>query len=408
MKNRQGEFVKSQERGAGMQGPLDGIRVVDLTSHLAGPYCTMLLADMGADVIKVERPGLGDETRKSPPFAGGESAAFMIVNRNKRSVVLDLKTDEGRADCMHLIDRADVLVENYRPGVADRLGLGWEKLHTAHPRLVYCSISGFGQTGPFSDKGGFDLMAQAMSGLMTVCGQADGGPLRLPIPISDLCGGMNGAFGVVSALYAREQTGRGQRVDTSLYEAALAMGPYEAAEYFTLNRVPHRLGQAHRLVAPYQIFPTSDGWVAIGAATQVFWERLCGLMGVPELCADPRFDTGAKRVENYDALVSIISEHVARETADEWIRRLEAAGIPVAPVLNHERALTHPQTLAREMVVEVEHPTAGRVKVLGVPVKFSDTPAKVRTPAPLLGQHTDEVLGELHAARISRIGEKSE
>lgn len=391
-----------------MPGPLDGIRVVDLTSHLAGPYCTMLLADMGADVIKVERPGLGDETRKSPPFVSGEGAAFMIVNRNKRSIVLDLKTDEGRANCMRLVEQADVLVENYRPGVADRIELGWEQLHTVNPRLVYCSISGFGQTGPFSAKGGFDLMAQAMSGLMAVCGQADGGPLRLPIPISDLCGGMNGAFGVVNALYARERTGRGQRVDTSLYESALAMGPYEAAEYFTSGQAPRRLGQAHRLAAPYQIFPTSDGWVAIGAATQVFWERLCQLMGVSELAADPRFDTGAKRVENYDALIEILSVHLGKETADEWIRRLDEAGIPVAPVLSHEQALTHPQTLAREMVVEVEHPTAGKVKVLGVPVKLSDTPAAVRAPAPLLGQHTGEILDELNGARTSQVREKSE
>ena len=378
-----------------MPGSLDGVRVVDLTTQLAGPYCTMLLADMGADVIKVERPGGGDEKRKSPPFVGGEGAVFMMINRNKRSVVLDLKSDEGRRACYRLAVQSDVLVENYRPGVAGRLGLGYERLREANPRLVYCSISGFGQTGPMSERGGFDLMAQAMSGLMSVCGEVGGAPLRLPIPISDLCGGMNGAFGVVNALFARERTGEGQRVDTSLFDSAVAMGPYEAAEYFTSGQPPRRLGQAHRLAAPYQVFQSRDGWVAIGAANQKFWTQFCTLMGAPDLATDPRFDTMTTRVANYDALIAIVSAHLRKESTAEWIARLEGSGIPVAPVLTHDQSLQHPQTLAREMVTEVQHPTAGVVRVLGVPVKLSATPAGVRTAAPTLGQHTAQVLAEI-------------
>ncbi|MFO0995858.1 MAG: CoA transferase [Alphaproteobacteria bacterium] len=378
-----------------MPSALSHIRVIDLTSHLAGPFCTMLLADMGADVIKVERPGLGDEMRKSAPFVNGMGASFLQINRNKRSVVLDLKTSEGQEACRRLVDGADVLVENYKPGTTARLGLGYETLKARNPRLVYCAISGYGQTGPYKHRGGFDLMAQAMSGLMSICGEVEGAPLRLPVPISDLTGGMYGALGVLNALVARERTGRGQMVDTSLFEAALSMSPYEAAYYFTNGASPPRIGQAHRNSAPYQIFPTRTGWIVLGAATQLLWERFCEIIGADELAKDPRFESNAKRVANHAALVPLVTDHMRRHDAEHWLDLLEKAGIPAAPVLDHEQVLNDRHVAARKMVVELDHPVAGATKVLGIPVKLSETPGAIRRGAPALGADTNDVLGEL-------------
>ncbi len=380
-----------------MASALSHIRVIDLTSHLAGPFCTMLLADMGADVIKVERPGLGDEMRKSAPFVEGLGASFLQINRNKRSVVLDLKSAEGQETCRRLIDGADVLVENYKPGTTERLGLSYETLKARNPHLIYCAISGFGQTGPYKHRGGFDLMAQAMSGLMSICGEVEGTPLRLPIPISDLTGGMYGALGVLNALVARERTGRGQMVDTSLFEAALSMSPYEAAYYFTNGASPPRIGQAHRNAAPYQIFPTQSGWIVLGAATQLLWERFCGIIGATELAKDPRFETNAKRVANHAALVPLVTAYMRRHDAKHWLDLLEKADIPAAPVLSHEEVLNDPHVESRRMVVDLDHPIAGATKVLGIPVKLSDTPGAIRRGAPALGQDTDDILEELAA-----------
>lgn len=377
-----------------MGSALDGTRIVDLTSHLSGPFCTMLLADMGADVIKVERKGQGDDSRRMPPFVEGESAVFQQLNRNKRSIELDLKNDKDLDACLRLCDRADVVVENFRPGTASRIGLGYDTLSSRNPRLVYCSISGFGQTGPYHERGGFDLMAQAMSGLMSICGPSDGPPFRLPVPISDLCGGMYGALGILNALIARERTGRGQTVDTSLFEAALSLGVYEAAGFSTTGQPPAKLGQAHRGSAPYQVFRTEDGWMTVGAATQGLWGKLCDLLGAEELLADPRFVEVAGRVTHNTELAERLTPYFqARKTAD-WEELFNKAGIPVGPVRTFDQVFTDDHTLAREMYVGLDHPKSGRVHVLGTPVKLSDTPGGVRRPAPMLGEHTAEILAD--------------
>jgi crotonobetainyl-CoA:carnitine CoA-transferase CaiB-like acyl-CoA transferase len=383
-----------------MPGALEGLLVLDLTNHLSGPYCAMLLADHGADVIKVERPQGGDEARQMPPFIGGESAPFMIWNRNKRSVVLDLKSPEGQRELLRLVDNADVLLENFRPGTIERMGLSWAALSARNPRLICGSISGFGQTGPYRDRGGFDLVMQAMSGLMSVCGPKDGPPHRLPIAISDIAAGMHLAVGILCAIEARHRTGRGQLVETSLLESAISFGVYEAAHVFATGERPPRLGQAHRGSSPYQVVETADGWVALGAAQQNFWERFCRLIEAPELLEDARFRTNADRVRNNDELVSRIEEKFRTRTSAEWLGRLAEAGIPAGPVLAFDEALCDPHVLAREMVVETRRASAGSVKTLGIPTKLSETPGSIRRPAPVLGEHTEEIL----AASASRPG----
>jgi crotonobetainyl-CoA:carnitine CoA-transferase CaiB-like acyl-CoA transferase len=375
--------------------PLDGLRVLDLTNHLSGPYCAMILGDLGADVIKIERPGAGDDVRATSPRVGGESAAFMIWNRNKRSVTLDLKHPEGLALALRLVERADVLLENFRPGVADRLGLGYRAASARNPRLVYCSISGFGQTGPYRDRGGFDRIAQGMSGLMSINGEEDGPPLPVAVPVSDLGAGMFAAIGVLAALRARDATGRGQHVDTSLLETPIAWSVYEASSYFATGEVPSRLGQGHRTQAPYGAHRTKDGWLNIGGGAPVFWPRICAVLGMPELEHDPRFKDPAARVANRKALSAIIEERLSREPTDYWLERFERAGVPAGPIWTYDRVFADPHVLHREMVVEVEHPTAGRTRVLGIPIKLSLTPGRIRRAAPTLGQHTEEVLREL-------------
>ncbi len=375
---------------------LEGIRVVDLTSHLSGPYCTMILGDHGADVIKIERPGLGDDARRMPPFVAGESAPFMLFNRNKRSVTLDLK-DAGDLDlCRALIAQADVVVENFKPGAADRLGLGYDALAAVHPRLVYCSISGFGRTGPYRDRGGFDLMMQAMSGIMSVNGPEDGPPHRLPLPIADLGAGLFAAVGILAALRVRDQSGHGQRVDTSLFETAVALSVYEAAHVFTTGEPPPRLGQAHRGLAPYQVFRTADGWLTIGAGAQHLWLRFCEALGQPELATDARFRDNAARVANHPALVAAIERLLVARPTQEWVDRLSEVGVPVGPVQTYDQVFADPQVVDREMVAELPHAAAGATRTLGIPVKLSATPGTLRRAAPRLGEHTDEVLASLH------------
>ena len=374
-----------------MPGALDHLLVLDLTSHLSGPYCAMMLADHGADVIKVEPP-TGDSARNMPPFINGESAPFMTWNRNKRSVVLDLKKPEDKQALLDLIDRADVLVENYRPGVLDRLGLGWDTLHARNPRLILASISGFGQTGPYSARGGFDLVTQAMSGLMSTNGPADGPPHRLPIAISDVTAGMFLAFGVLTAIEARHRTGEGQHVETSLLEAATSLAVYESAHYFATGTRPERIGQAHRGSSPYQCFQTADGYITIGASQQKFFEQLCELLGCPDLPADPRFGRVADRVKHNDELVALLAEPLRQQPSAHWLTALEKLGIPAGPVLYYDEVFTNPQILARDMVVETNHPVTGPFRTMGVPVKLSATPGSVRAPAPRLGEHTQEVV----------------
>lgn len=374
-----------------MAGSLEGLTVLDLTSNLAGPYAAMMLADHGADVIKIEQPGEGDAARKMPPFVNGESAPFMVWNRNKRSVTMDLKKD--REAFLKLVDKADFVVENFRAGVMQRLNLDWPALHARNPKLILGSISGFGQTGPYSNRGGFDLITQAMSGLMSVNGPEDGPPYRLPIAISDVTAGMFLAFGMLAALEARHRTGVGQHVETSLLEAATSLCVYEAAHYFATDTRPPRIGQQHRGSSPYQVFATADGYITIGASTQKFFQGLCELVGLPALFDDKRFHTLADRVANNKALIELLQAKVKLQPSAHWLTALEAVGIPAGPVLHFDEVFTDPQILAREMVVETTHPVTGKFRTMGVTVKLSDTPGKVDRPAPRLGEHNAEVLG---------------
>ena len=379
-----------------MAGPLEGCRVIELAHIMAGPVCGLMLADMGADVIKVEKAS-GDDTRRSvPPDIQGESAAFMMMNRNKRGIVLDLKHPQGKSVLLRLIKDADVLIENYRKGTLERLGLGYETLRTHNPGLIYCEISGFGRTGPYAERGGFDLIAQGMSGLMSITGEGEGRPpVKVGAPVSDITAGILGAMGVAAAYARRLQTGKGQRVDTSLFEAAIVQTYWQSAITFATGVSPGPMGSAHPLNAPYQAFRTSDGWINIGAANQANWERLVKLIGVPELLTDPRFATNDQRMANLRVLEDALNRVFMVETTAYWLDLLQAGGFPAGPVLSIAEMQQDPQTLAREMVVETTHPQAGQVATLGLPVKFHGTPGGVRCPAPLLGQHTREVLAEL-------------
>jgi crotonobetainyl-CoA:carnitine CoA-transferase CaiB-like acyl-CoA transferase len=382
-----------------MASALNRLTVIDLTSHLSGPYCAMLLADHGADVIKVEKPNGGDDARGMPPFVGGESVPFMIWNRNKRSVVIDLKTEDGKAELLALVDGADVLIENFRPGILDRLGLGWPVLSARNPRLILGAISGFGQTGPYRDRGGFDLVTQGMSGLMSVTGPVDGPPYRMPIAISDVAAGLHLAVGILAALEARHHSGRGQVVETSLIEAAMSFGVYEAAHVAASGQPPPRLGQAHRGSSPYQVFATADGWITVGAAQNNFWRKLCDLIGAPQLRADPRFADNADRVHNNSELVALLERYFVEKPSAHWLVAMAAAGIPAGPVLDFAAAMADPHIVDRGMVVEMDHPTAGRLRTLGIPVKMSQTPGALSRPAPRLGEHSGEILGRLAAVK---------
>jgi crotonobetainyl-CoA:carnitine CoA-transferase CaiB-like acyl-CoA transferase len=382
---------KAQKSNA---GPLTGLKVIDLSHIMAGPACSMLLADMGAEVIKVERLPNGDDSRRMvPPTIADQSAAFLIMNRNKRGIVLDLRTDAGRAVLRRLLKNADVLIENFRRGALDQMGFGYGAVHALNPRLIYCSISGFGRTGPYGDRGGFDLVAQGMTGLMSITGEGPGRPpVKVGAPVTDITAGILAALGIVAALYARESTGQGQMIDTSLFEAGIIQTYWHSAMAFAVGRAPGAMGSAHPLNAPYQAFPTSDGWITVGAANQGNWLRLVEALEAPELGEDPRFSTNAGRMHNLEALTAALTSLFERRSSADWLQRLEKAGVPAGPVLRVDEMHTDPQALAREMIVETVHPTAGRVKAIGLPIKFSETPGAVRLPAPLFGQDTREVL----------------
>jgi crotonobetainyl-CoA:carnitine CoA-transferase CaiB-like acyl-CoA transferase len=377
------------------EGALAGLRVLDLTSQLSGPYCSMLLADLGADVVKVERPVVGDDARHTSPRLGGESAAFMTYNRNKRSVTLDLKRPEGRAIALELARRADVVLENFRPGTAARLGLGYADVEPINPSVVYCSISGFGQTGPYRDRGGFDRIALGMSGVMSINGPEDGRPYPIPIPIADIGTGMFACIAILAALAARARTGAGQYVETSLLETPIAWSVYEAASYFATGQVPGRLGPGHRASAPYQAFRTRDGWINLGGGSPRFWPRICEVLGLDELVEDPRFKSQADRVARRKELEELLEARFVTASTAEWLERLEAVGVPAGPILTYDQVFADPHVAHREMAVPIEHPTAGSTRVLGVPFKMAGTPARVRRPSPTLGQHTGEVLAQL-------------
>jgi crotonobetainyl-CoA:carnitine CoA-transferase CaiB-like acyl-CoA transferase len=362
---------------------------------MAGPFCGQVLADMGADVVKVEPPG-GDPTRRSLGFRmrGEDTAAFLAVNRNKRSLTLDLKTARHQAVLHRLVREADVVLENHRPGVAERLGADWDTLSELNPRLIYASVSGFGQTGPYAQRPGYDLIAQGLSGVMSVTGEPDGEPVKCGIPIGDLSAGLFCAVAILSAVVARERTGRGQRIDTSLFEGALALSIWETAELWATGRVPAPLGSAHRLLAPYQALRTADGHITVGGNTQRLWERLCEAVGRPELAADARFATNDDRMAHRAELAAELESALAARSTGDWVAVLGEAGVPCGPIHDYRQVLDDPHTRAREMEVRVTHPVEGEMSALGIPVKLSDTPGAVRRPAPLLGEHTAEVLRE--------------
>jgi crotonobetainyl-CoA:carnitine CoA-transferase CaiB-like acyl-CoA transferase len=387
-------------------GPLHGIKVIELAQIMAGPTCGMLLADMGADVIKVEKLPGGDDTRSyTEPSIAGESAAFMMLNRNKRGIAVNLKKPGGLEVVKRLLAGADVVAENYRKGTLEKLGLGYDVLRELNPRLVYCAISGYGRTGPYADKGGFDLIAQGFSGIMSITGEPGGAPAKAGTSIADINAGILAALGIVSALLARATTGRGQMIDTSLMEAAVQQTFWQSAAFFATGVNPGPSGSAHLLAAPYQAFPTKDGWINIGGANQANWERIVKVIGRPGLASDARFRTNGDRMRNLAALTPLIAEPLRERTSADWIAQFEAAGVPAGPVNRIGDMLADPQVAARGMVLDVEHPRAGRMKTLGMPIKFSDTPAAIARPAPLLGQHTEEVLDSLgySATDIARL-----
>lgn len=377
-------------------GPLKGMRVIELAHIMAGPVCGLMLADMGADVIKVEKPNGDDSRRFVPPEINGEAAAYMMMNRNKRGIALDLKDPDAVDILRKLLSEADVVIENYRKGTMERFGLAYEDLAKINPRLIYCEISGFGRTGPYAERGGFDLIAQGMSGLMSITGEGPGRPpVKVAAPISDINAGIMGAMGVCAAYSNMLKTGLGQKVDTSLFEAAIVQTYWQSAIAFATSERPEPLGSAHPLNAPYQSFQTSDGWINVGAANQSNWIRFLDVIAAPELDDDPRFASNAARISNLPVLVEILNGYLAQETTETWLDRMEKAELPAGPVNDILQMHADPQARAREMIVEVDHPKAGKVETIGHPVKFSRTPARINHAAPLLGQHTREVLAEI-------------
>ena len=375
--------------------PLDGMRVLEITQVMSGPFCGMLLGDMGADVIKVEKPGGDDSRRMTPPTINGESAAFMAINRNKRGLGLNLKTTEGRDIFKKLAAQSDVLIENFRPGAMAGLGLGYDDLAVVNPALIYCSISGFGQTGPYRERGGFDLVAQAMSGMISITGHSGEAPVKVGVPIADLNAGIYASYAILSAYIHRLKTGRGQRIDTSLLESSVAYTFWESAIFFATGDSPPPMGSAHRLAAPYQVFKAADAYFALGAANQSNWEKLCRVVGRPDLLDDARFAANPQRVLNQGELTAILEDIFISRPVDQWVAAFEDVGVPVGHVYSIDQVYSDPQVTAREMAVDLDHPKAGKTRVIGIPVKLSETPGQIRRPAPTLGQHTDELLNQL-------------
>ena len=374
------------------RGPLAGVRVLDLTRVLAGPFCAMQLGDMGAEVIKVEEPGKGDDTRQWPPFVGGEATYFMSVNRSKKSLTLNLKAPEGREILRRLAKKSDVLLENFRTGTMERLGLGWKTLRRLNPRLVYCAISGFGESGPEAHRAGYDLVVQAESGIMDLTGFADGPPVKVGNSIADLVAGLAAAHGVTLALLARRTTRRGQKVEIAMLDVMAALLTYQAGIYFGTGQRPTRRGNAHPSIVPYEVFKAADAYLTLGVANNSLWERCCAAMERPELAKDPRFATEATRVENRATLVPLLNEILGARAADEWMKRFDEVGVPAGRIRTVPEVCESPHLKARGMVVTLPHPAAGRVTVMGVPVRLHATPGQAATAPPRLGQHTEAVL----------------
>ncbi len=385
-------------------GALSGLRVLDLTQVMSGPYCTMMLADMGADVIKIENPDGGDQTRVSWGYAvkGEDSRAFLSLNRNKRSVRIDLKDEGQREDFYRLVETADVVVENFRPGVAARLGVDYESLRRLNAGLIYASISGFGQTGPYSQHPGYDLIAQGMSGVMSITGEPDGEPVKCGLPVADLGAGMFTAFGIVTAHVAKLRSGEGQYLEVSLFESALAMSVWESTEYWATGEVPQALGSANRMSAPYQAFSASDGYLTVGANNERLWARLCEVLGVPELTGDERFVTNTLRMTHRAELVAVLRPLFGRRTVDEWVEALLAAGVPAGPIRDYSYVLeSDPHVIARGALASFDHPVEGTIPTLASPVRLQGTPPTVRTAPPLLGEH-DQLLDEVRVGGAAR------
>jgi formyl-CoA transferase len=374
-------------------GPLDNVRVLDLTRVVAGPYCAMFLGDLGAEVVKVEQPGAGDDTRGwGPPFTGGESAYYLCINRNKKSLTLDLKSSEGVELLRRLAKTADVVIENFRPGTMERLGLGEKELRQINPRLIYASLTGFGADGPMSGWPGYDLIVQAWGGLMSITGTPEGEPVKVGVAIIDLVAGLMLGKAIAAALFAREKIGVGQRIDTSLLEAEVASLINVGSNYLIGGKLPSRWGNAHPNIVPYQNFKTVNGYFVLGVASETIWRRFCQAIARTDLTDDPRFANNSRRVQNRTALIALLADIFLSRTNEAWLKLLNDAEVPCAPVQTIDKVFQAPQVLHRDMLVEVEHPTAGKLPMAGIPVKFSVTPASVRLPPPLLGEHNREIL----------------
>ncbi len=378
--------------------PLDKIKIIDLTRFVAGPFCTQLLADMGAEVIKIESQDRGDETRYQGAVVKGESRYFVGLNRNKKSLTLDLKKEEGKGILRRLVREADVVIENFRPGVMRSLGFDYESLSKINPRIIYCGISGFGKDGPYAQRPAFDFIAQGLSGFMSITGFPDREPVRTGIPISDSIAGLYAAYGILAAWIARQTTGRGQEIQISLVDAMVSVLSYLSAEYLAVGKAPQRFGNDHPVICPYGTFQASDGYINIAPSGQPMWERLARSLGLEDLIHDARFETNALRVQNRQELNRRVNEITCRKTMTEWIEFLNKEGVPCGPINNIAQALEDPQIRHQKMVLEVEQPT-GKVRILGFPVKMTETPAAIQRPSPQLGEHTGEILADLGFSR---------
>jgi len=384
---------------------LEGLRILDLTRVLAGPYATMILADLGADVLKVEIPGVGDDSRNFGPYQHGESAYFMSLNRNKRSMTLNLKSPRGKQIIRELAAQVDVVIENFRPGTLEKLGLGYETLREINPRLIYAAISGFGRTGPYSQRPAYDGVVQAMGGVMSITGPEDGTPTRVGTSIGDIIAGIFMATGVLSALAARERTGQGQLVDVAMLDCQVAILENAIARYGVTGEIPRPIGSRHPSVVPLEPFETQDGELMVAVGNDTVWLRLCEALERPDLGADPRFTANPSRLAHYAELRPLLAEIFVTRTNADWQARLDAVGVPASPINNVPQVMEHPQVLAREMLVKVLHPVAGELTMAGIPIKLSETPGAMRAPAPTLGQHTEEVLRDLLGYTPEQIAE---
>lgn len=394
-----------------MPQALEDVKVLDLSRILAMPYCSMMLGDLGAEIIRVERPGLGDETRHwGPPWAGDQSAYYLCTNRNKKSITVDLKKKEGQEIVRRLAQRSDILLENFLPGSLAEMGLGYEQIKAINPGIIYASVTGYGQEGPYRDQPGWDFIIQAQGGLMSIIGESDGPPMKVGVAISDITAGFFACSAILAALHYREKTGIGQHIDIALLDSQVAWLANQASNYLISGKVPHRLGNAHPNIVPYETFKAKDGvYIALGVASNNQWQKFCKLAQLEHLMDDPRYTTNPKRVENRKELVSFLKGIFLKKTSDEWLKLLTEGEIPSAPINTIDRVFADPQVLAREMLVEMEHPVTGKYKVVGSPMKLSETPVRYRIPPPLLGEYTEEVLRGIlgyEKARIARLREE--